>query len=235
MGSFREVYPIYADGALDNNIVFTHAENSYLQVLLETGVIGGGLVLTGIVLISYWCAKGWKGPLRLKVCAGAIAASLSASLVHALVDFVWYVPACMAMISILAACALRVKQFAAGAPGAVSARPLPRLAALAMAIMLIPLGAGMIYNCIGPAFAAPYWDQYLLTQEEPPEEEFATDNADSKITQNAVNVAVAREEKIIDCLEKVLFWEPTHARATWRWPKLICVCSTRFRPLAQIP
>ena len=73
----------------------THAENGYLQVLLETGVVGLALVLTGIVVCASWCAGGIRAsvPTRVRVCAAAIAASLAAFAVHALVDFVWYVPA----------------------------------------------------------------------------------------------------------------------------------------------
>ena len=42
-GSFNEVYPIYSRGGLNESVEFTHAENSYLQVLLETGVSGWAL------------------------------------------------------------------------------------------------------------------------------------------------------------------------------------------------
>ena len=73
-------------------------------------------VLAGIALCGWWCAGGLRRgvPGRLRVCAGAIAASLAASLAHALVDFVWYVPACTAIVALLAACALRVRQLGRG-------------------------------------------------------------------------------------------------------------------------
>jgi len=213
VGSFREVYPMYADSAVDENIEFTHAENSYLQVLLETGVIGLGLSISGIILWGSWCVAGWKGPVRLKVCAGAIAGSLAAATAQALVDYVWYVPACMAITAILAACALRVSQFAAAKPDAAYPAHLPRLMPVAAAIVLLPVGAWMIQNRIGPALAESYWDQYLIAFKGENNESPPADNADSTARINAMNAAVGREKKLIDYLEKVVYWQPTHACA----------------------
>jgi O-antigen ligase len=213
VGSFREVYPIYADNTLDEGIVYTHAENSYLQVFLETGAIGGGLLLAGICMFGFWCVAGWKGPLRVKMCAAAVAASLIACLAQALVDFVWYVPACMAMMAVLAACALRLKQLAGNAPGRDQVLPMRRWAAVAVTILFIPIGAWMVYNCLGPSVAAHYWDQYLLAQPgallTPP----SSYNQVPATDQNAADSPVETEQKTIDCLEKVIFWQPTHYRA----------------------
>ncbi len=36
-GAFPQVYPLYIDAILDEDIEYTHAENSYLQVGVETG------------------------------------------------------------------------------------------------------------------------------------------------------------------------------------------------------
>ncbi|MGA2799556.1 MAG: O-antigen ligase family protein, partial [Thermoguttaceae bacterium] len=212
-GTFNQVYPIYSDGSLDESIEYTHAECSYLQDLLETGVIGLGLALACIVWWGSWCAAGWKGSERLKICAGAIAGALAAGTAQALVDFVWYVPACMAIMVILAACALRVSQFAS--PRAILVKPVPmhRLAAVTAAIALIPAGAWMIHNRIGPAIAQPYWEEYLTALEANSPQQPAADGADSTVRHNADNDAQARENKLIDCLENVVYWQPNHSSA----------------------
>jgi O-antigen ligase/tetratricopeptide (TPR) repeat protein len=212
-GSFSEVYPIYSDGALNESIEFTHAENSYLQVFLENGAIGFGLTLALIVLCAAWCVTGWKGPPRLKACAGAIAGSLAAATTQALVDFVWYVPACTAIIAVLAACALRVSQFAAPKPNAVGPAPMPRLAAVAVAIVLMPVGAWMIHNRIGPAVAQPYWEQYLFAQQMNDPQLPPADDADSTPRGNEIDAAVNKENKLIGCLENTLYWQPGHSSA----------------------
>ena len=114
VGSFREVYPRYTDALLDDDLEYTHAENCYLQIAVETGVAGLALTLAGIVLCVAWCIAR-RQAIRshaIEVCAAAIAGSLAAAAAHAMVDFVWYVPACMAMVAMLAACALRVRQLA---------------------------------------------------------------------------------------------------------------------------
>jgi tetratricopeptide (TPR) repeat protein len=212
-GSFSQVYPIYSDGALNDSVEYTHAENSYLQVLLETGGIGLGLALACIVSWGSWCVAGWKGSARLKICAGAIAGALAAGTAQALVDFVWYVPACMAIMAILAACALRVSQFAAPRANVAQPAPMRRLAAVTAAIVLMPAGAWMIHNRIGPAIAQPYWEQYLIALEANYPQQPTADNAGSTARHNADNAASARENKLIDCLEKVVYWQPNHSSA----------------------
>ena len=124
VGSFREVYPMYLDAVVDEDFEFTHAENSPLQVAVETGMIGLGLVLAGIVFCTAWCIGGVRpsNATRLRTCTVAIAASLAASVAHSLVDFVWYVPACMAIVAILAACAQRAAQLSGEGRGARSER-----------------------------------------------------------------------------------------------------------------
>ena len=212
-GSFREVFPMYVNGALTENNEITHAENSYLHVLVETGAIGLGLILAGIALWSSWCVAGWKGDARINVCAGAIAGSLAAGTAQALVDFVWYVPACMAIMAILAACALRVSQFASANPRAAQPSSMSRLVPVAAVIILLSLGTWMIQNRIGPALAQPYWDQYLIALQAQNTAPPLADNADSTARRNAIDAAVQREKTLIEFLEKTVFWQPTHANA----------------------
>jgi O-antigen ligase/tetratricopeptide (TPR) repeat protein len=212
-GSFREVFPMYVDTPLTENIEVTHAENSYLHDLLETGVIGLGLVLAGIALWSYWCAAGCKGDARIKVCAGAIAGSLAAGTFQALVDFVWYVPACMAIMAIFAACALRLSQFAAANPKKARPSPISRMVPVAAVILILPMGTWMIQNRIGPALAQPSWDQYLIALKSQNAAPTLPDNADSTARRDAIDAAIQKEKTLIEFLEKTVFWQPTHAGA----------------------
>ncbi len=275
VGSFREVYPLYLDAVLNEDIEYTHAENGYLQTAVETGIIGLGLVLAGIVFCGAWCAGGLKASnaTRLRACTAAIAASLAASAAHSFVDFVWYVPACMAVIAILAACAQRAAQISGkghekrntndavpttaiaspttavrrptnGRPvdrrfqfvlsgilqhlkkllypsqnprsivhhqpisnprNTAALRPSPFVWGTAAAIVSI-LGFWMIANCVGPAAAQPYWDEYLVARHAAQVQHLWAKNS-------AMNDAEA-QRRWIACLENVIQWQPTHPRAS---------------------
>jgi O-antigen ligase/tetratricopeptide (TPR) repeat protein len=228
VGSFAEVYPMHTDSIRNEDIEYTHAENSFLQVTLETGVPGIALMLAGIVLTAFWCFRGAGSVVstRFRVCAAAVAGSLSASVAHALVDFVWYVPACMAIMAILAACALRVSQLARNeqarkAEGGKRSRrwadrndsvvrnpkspsPKPSLAPLfwpAVVVLLTLLGGWMVKSGIGPAVAQLYWDEFLVARH-------------AAQTQSPMALADSKHQRrCIACLENVVHWQPTHARA----------------------
>ena len=68
----------------------------------------------------------------------------------------------------------------------------------------------MIQNRIGPAIAQPYWEQYLKALEANSPQQPTADDADSTPRHNADNAALARENKLIDCLENAVYWQPNH-------------------------
>lgn len=213
-GSFRKIYPMYTDLLSDERIDSTHAENSYLQLLLETGVGGAILALLGIGLCVFWCVGAVRSqtPTRNKLCIAAIAGTLTASLTHALFDFIWYVPACMAIVVVMAAAAQRVWQLSKGEesfsrhPNIFFWFPMPsRLGWPIGLLTLTLLGGWMIADRVGPAVARKYWDEYFVARnvmrvrplsEQNPEIE----NADT-------------QRRWIACLETVVRWSPSHIKA----------------------
>ena len=215
VGSHREVYRMYFDDPSASQ-EYTHAESGFLQVPLEAGAVGGGLMLAGIGFCAFWCVAGLRraASARLAVCLGAVAASLAANAVHSTVDFVWYVPGCMAVVAILAGCACRCWQLAVETPGDPRLpRRVSRLWALAIAAGVLVMGAGMVHNCVGPAVAQIHWDGYLVALEA----QHAAPDSESEARTDAVTAldaaAVAEEEQRIATLDRVLRWQPDHARA----------------------
>ncbi len=110
-GSHREVYPRYLSEP--RPIEFRHVENGYLQVALETGLPGLALLIGGFAWCLSRCYVALRKPCSPRVydCTTAVAAGLLVSGAHSLMDFVWFVPACMAVTTLLAACAVRLSQF----------------------------------------------------------------------------------------------------------------------------
>ena len=104
VGSHVEVYPAYFEHQFA--LEYTHAENGYLQVLLESGIAGLLLLLVGVAACCRWCcgALWWASSPRLTAAATVVVAGLTISLVHSIWDFVWYLPACMSLTIVLMAC-----------------------------------------------------------------------------------------------------------------------------------
>lgn len=95
VGSHRDVYTIYMEDYADfATFELTHAESSYVNLALETGLIGVGCL---VVSLLWFLVRLLYGYLRSTSDAGrslavAVAASAAAATLHAVTDFIWYVP-----------------------------------------------------------------------------------------------------------------------------------------------
>lgn len=93
-GSHAEVYPTWIREDFGKR--FSHAENGYLQILLEMGLPGAILLGATVFLTFRLGLKAFRSsnaerqPLFL-VCG----AGITASLLHSMMDFAWYIPGCL--------------------------------------------------------------------------------------------------------------------------------------------
>ena len=164
-GSHREIYPTYMEEEF--GVEFTHAENGYLHLLLETGIAGLGLMLIAAALAFRWCwrAIGHSDTDANAAAAIAVLAGLVASLVHSAGDFVWYIPACLSLTLILAACACRLGQLTTNRklPGSLQRHqlPLPRHLRACVAAAVLVASVAMLVDRVPPALAAPHGDAYF--------------------------------------------------------------------------
>jgi tetratricopeptide (TPR) repeat protein len=222
MGSHREVYPIYLEWT-DSPEYFSHAECGYLQVTLEGGIAGFGLLMAGIGLCGYWCIDGLaRAPSeRILVCLGAVSAGLAASVAHSLVDFVWYIPGCTVLVAGLAACACRLWQLANKRPARRrTSVPLSRNMGVTVLAALVVTGAWMLKNRLGPVLAEPHWERCLkLSQDADAPLPFAMIAGETAASHAEARSSVAPIEKTVDELKQVVRWDPSHARAQLRLAK----------------
>jgi len=172
IGTHAEIYPIYLERPqLPPDKEYTHAESGYVQVALETGVPGLLIALAAVGLCGYWCVACLRRGVstRVLLCVAAIAASLAVSVVHSVADFVWYVPGCMVVVVVLAACACRLWQLTRQGTGApASSLAVPRVVWLAAAACLVPVGFCMVQSRLAAVRSEPCWHRYLrLTDEFP--------------------------------------------------------------------
>ena len=216
-GSHEEICPVYLSEPTQN--YFTHAENGYLQITTENGWLGATLLAAGIALVGAWCVgclRRLKDPAE-QLCFGAAAAGLAASLVHSLVDFVWYIPACMSLTLALAVCVLRLSQLSlpSEAQAATEFRwARPRwLEAGAVAIML---AGWTVYAFIGPGVAAVHWTRYLRDQVGGArlfgERLLAFDEDELTATELAMREPLAKSMR--QHLDDTLRWDPSFALLT---------------------
>ena len=227
LGSHREVYPMYLEETVP--VEHTHAESGYLQVASEGGVVGVVLLAVGIGLCVFWCVAGiaHSKSKRVTACLAAVSGGLAASIVHSLVDFVWFIPACMALTVVLAACALRLFQMANGrSVKTVPVTSPPRVVWAAGFGGLAILGVWMIHAALGPAIASIHWDRYLrasvvafdLQKERLEEIEASLDLTPTDEQAEVVST-------MADHLTAVLNWDPGHARAHLR---MAGICLKQF-------
>lgn len=165
-GSHSMIYPIYLPESIPGE--YTHAENGYLQVATETGAIGAVLLLAGMGLCGSWCLTClcYGRSEMEQLCFGAVCGGLAASAVHSIVDFVWYIPACMSVTVVLAGCALRLANLAASGQGQGASGAQPLTARLSFgyrfaAPIVAATGVWMVWTFVGPGIASIHWDRYL--------------------------------------------------------------------------
>ncbi len=243
VGSHPEIYRTFMREHVD--LEFTHGESGYLHLLLETGFLGLALAATFAAMAGCWCVQALTRSKTTTdaILATALLAGLLASLIHSLVDFVWYIPACMSLTIVIAACACRLFQMArsardthgAAASSLSSGRVFRllgqtgelRLVAAAwpaLTIGSIFAASVMIANRMPPARAALAWDSYLKIS-----------LAERRTPKDDQGEQLERDAEKRRCLAKVLAADPYHARANLRMATLQLRQFDALQQASEIP
>ncbi len=234
VGSHSQVYPMYLPADADyQHTEFTHAENGYLQIGLEGGISALVILSAMIGLCAVWCVV----PLLMELscrshrCLAAIIPSLAASATHSLTDFIWYVPGCVIIVLVLAACACRLRQISSNRAASSHGIPVPRAAWGAALIGLGFCGSGMVSQTLADVRAEPHWHRFVVASR-------ALLHSDQATGHDRLN-SMAQE------LTEVIRWQPENAVAHARLAEVqirlfddaqdaaIAVCARQVRQSAM--
>ena len=136
VGSHSEVYPTYMkDLAEFPATQFSHAESTYINLLLETGAAGVSLLALGLLLLLGRLLNGFlrQQSAARKACITAVAASALGGILHAVADFIWYVPAIVVVSIVLAVTGVRACRKDDGPRGL----PIPRVAWAGLTVICV--------------------------------------------------------------------------------------------------
>lgn len=164
LGSHAEIYPTWLDK--DFGVRFSHAESGYLQVLLETGIAGITLLAAALMLVMSWIVRTWRrGDDAARTRVTVLAGGIIVSILHSVVDFVWYIPGCMVLTLTIAACLCRCFQLQNSARNSETAtarqRPLwPQLLAWLIILIAVPYGKASAEVLVRDAETENDWNQY---------------------------------------------------------------------------
>lgn len=163
LGSHAEIYPTWLDQ--DFGVRFSHAESGYLQVLLELGVIGAILLAAALLLIFSWIVRAWKhGDEANRFRVTALTAGVLVSVLHSVVDFVWYIPGCMIITLVIVACLCRLQQLSRSAEklenSNTSSSRWPQVLAWLIVLMIVPIGRLSADVALRDASTEDDWNLY---------------------------------------------------------------------------
>ena len=163
-GTHRFIYPLYMKEAIPSE--YTHAENGYLQIATENGLLGVVLLILALGTCGFWCWRAMRhagNDQEQLILTGGIAAALAASAVHAIVDFVWFIPACAVVTILLAACASRLAQFSSQSFRHLTPPvTLGIITRFNMCVAAALVGTWTVFTLFPSARTSLEWDRYLL-------------------------------------------------------------------------
>ncbi len=166
-GIHRFVYQETFGGPLD--VEFVYAENGYLQVALEYGLVGFAILLAGIgsVVVSTRHRVDFvaSGPQHGCDASMSLAGNLVLAfvLLHGVVDFVWWIPACIApAIAVWLSARAATHPSAPEPTKASGVTPLlPLIGRRLATVGLVFLVWWSVHQSLPRAWAAPAFDRYL--------------------------------------------------------------------------
>ena len=200
---------------------FTHAENSYLNLGVETGLVGLSLAIISLIIAFICCTVVFsKGTREEQVISLALTGGLTAGTIHAAVDFIWYVPACSTLMMILGACAVKL------ASKYIEAIALPQLTFDRMSATIAGIGAVTVLIFVGhrqlqASNAQVFFEESLkqtrilekFTRKNTIQIALRAARRESPLAVDNAHEILKKIEDRVDLLEKTVALRPDHLQA----------------------
>jgi O-antigen ligase len=189
-GTHQYVYQLYYGD--DYEYCFTHAENSYLQLLTEGGIATAVLVVVSLCCLCYWCVTSLRSKTcsEARLCVIAVMASLIAAAFHGAVDFVWYIPSHAMLLAVLAGLACALARIQKGG-NLISLPFAPRFWVGAAGVVCTLLLITWLSASYHHAQAVLLWTQFQSS----PDGEYADQSQAARRTYDASLVSAALRER----------------------------------------
>jgi Tfp pilus assembly protein PilF len=141
LGTYRYVYCLYQQRP--DQAWYYHAENQYLETLVESGVVGFGLLLAAIGLVgaAAWRLVLTKGDIASLALGVAGLFALASQAIHGFFDFGLYMPANLMLLALLcgAVCGRAAHVGSRRSAMPLAAVPVNRFATACLAGVFVPL------------------------------------------------------------------------------------------------
>lgn len=216
VGSHRYVYPTFFSSP--SGVQYTHAESGYLHLLLEAGGPGLGLALVGIGFCGWWLASAFvRDKPEVSFLAVPLISGVLVSVVHAVFDFNWFIPANMCLTLVIAASSARLFDLSSNHRHKHRHRHRVQMTN-AMSTGLVGLAVVMstlsVNQFVAPALAHSSWNEYLAWS-------LATNRFSAKSIgpgrQRSLGFVDGNDpstvNRMIELLDQTLQADPTNGRA----------------------
>ncbi|MBN1418567.1 MAG: O-antigen ligase family protein [Planctomycetes bacterium] len=201
LGTHRIVYPMFK--TLPWGSTYTHAENEYMQLIEETGILGIAIVLAMIAFVAAGLARGLLRGRSRAVTAVQVGLCFSflAQLFHAFTDFGLHMPANACLFAVLCALILALQRLGREAEGheddpdaiALPSRGVVRWRPIAL-LLILPALVWMGFSGSRAAVAEHYFNEQKAVQEIVEESPQPSDEDWDRMTDLAIRAARAEPE-----------------------------------------
>jgi len=160
IGSHRYTYPAYMEDLAEfMTFSFSHAESSWVHLGLEAGLAGVTLLAAGLllILIRLVAAILRNSDAARTTAIAACLAGIVGGLLHAVADFIWYVPAIVITTIALAVAGLRLCDGFSSDAGIFIPRPAWLVLSTACCVMLVIVQPDLASRIAGEH----WWHRYL--------------------------------------------------------------------------